>query len=160
MRIELTETERKFLVTSAKFKEEAYQNNRIVQGFLSVDPSRTVRVRINGDKGFLTIKGKSNESGMSRFEWEKEIEPGEAEQLLQLCLPGKIEKIRYLVKRGQHIFEVDEFLAENEGLIVAEIELKTEDENFEIPTWLGKEVTGEKRYYNSQLSMNPYNTWK
>ncbi len=157
--MELKETERKFLVTSTKYKEEAFARSRIVQGFLSTDPSRTVRVRVNGAKGFLTVKGKSNESGMSRFEWEKEIESGDAEQLLELCLPGKIEKIRHLIKRDGHIFEVDEFLNENKGLTVAEIELNAEDENFEIPTWLGREVTGEKHYYNSQLSLHPFNTW-
>lgn len=156
----LIETERKFLVTSHDFKDQAYHKARIVQGFLNTDPERTVRIRINGVKGFITIKGVSNQSGLSRFEWEKEIEIEEAEQLLQLCLPGKIDKIRYLVRSGRHIFEVDEFLSENSGLIVAEIELKTEDEKFEIPTWLGKEVTGEIKYYNSQLSLRPFNTWK
>ncbi len=156
----LIETERKFLVTSRNFNDDAFQSTRIVQDFLSTDPERTVRIRINGDKGFITIKGGSNQSGLSRFEWEKEIEIYEAEQLLQLCLPGKIYKIRYLVRSGKHIFEVDEFLKENLGLIVAEIELKTEDEKFEIPTWVGKEVTGDTRYYNSQLSLHPFNTWK
>lgn len=160
MGIELTETERKFLVTSMDFKTETLDNSRILQGFLSTDPHRTVRVRINGEKGFITIKGGSNESGLSRFEWEKEIEIGEAEQLLNLCLPGKIEKIRHLVRSGSHIFEVDEFLNENQGLIIAEIELNYEDEKFETPAWLGKEVTGEIKYYNSQLSQHPFNTWK
>lgn len=156
---DLTETERKFLVTSSDFKNEAYKKNRIVQGFLSTDPERTVRIRINGEKAFITIKGKSNQSGLTRFEWEKEIRIDEAEELLKLCLPGKIEKIRYLVKVGGHIFEVDEFLNENEGLIIAEIELKTENETYELPSWLGEEVTGQIKYYNSQLSQNPFKSW-
>lgn len=156
----LTETERKFLVSSTDFKQEAYKKNRIVQGFLSTDPNRTVRIRINTDKAFLTIKGRSNSSGMTRFEWEKPIDVDEAEELLKLCLPGKIEKIRHLVKAGSHIYEVDEFLNENEGLIIAEIELKTEGEEFELPSWLGEEVTGQVKYYNSQLSHNPFKNWK
>lgn len=160
MGIDLTETERKFLVRSLDFKNEAYDKSRIVQGFLSTDPHRTVRIRINGEKGFLTIKGGSNESGLTRFEWEKEIKIDEAEHLLKLCLPGKIEKIRHLVKVEGHIYEVDEFLDENLGLIVAEIELRDESEKFTKPSWLGKEVTGETKFYNSQLSINPFNSWK
>lgn len=160
MQSESMETERKFLVNSQEFKNEAYTQTRIVQGFLSTDPDRTVRIRINGQKGFITIKGRSNESGLSRYEWEKEIEVKEAEELMSLCLPGKIEKNRHLVECGRHVFEVDEFLKENNGLIVAEIELKTEEEKFESPSWLGKEVTGDVRYYNSQLSQHPYNTWE
>ena len=160
MGTDLTETERKFLVSSMDFKNEAFDKNRIVQGFLNTDPQRTVRIRINGEKGFLTIKGGSNESGLSRFEWEKEIDIVEAGHLLQLCLPGKIEKIRHLVKVNNHIFEVDEFLNENEGLIIAEIELKNEKEKIPSPAWLGKEVTGEVKYYNSQLSQHPFTNWK
>lgn len=159
MKIELSETERKFLVKSMDFKDEAFQQDRVVQGFLSTDPHKTVRIRIKGEKGFLTIKGGSNEAGLTRFEWEKEIDLDEAEQLLKLCLPGIIEKIRYLVKCGNHIFEVDEFLMDNQGLVVAEIELKEENESFEIPFWLGKEVTGDIKYYNSQLSERPFKTW-
>lgn len=159
MKPEFIETERKFLVKSSSFKEKAFQSNRIVQGFLSTDPHRTVRIRINGKNAYITIKGASDKSGMTRFEWEKEIGVNEAEELLKLCLPGQIEKIRHLVKIGDHIYEVDEFLKENQGLIIAEIELQTEDEEFEVPVWLGKEVTGEIRYYNSQLSQNPFNTW-
>ncbi len=160
MRADLIETERKFLVTSMAFQDIAFKKSRIFQGFLSTDPKRTVRIRINGEKGYVTIKGESNESGVSRFEWEKEIEIGEAGQLLQLCLPGKIEKIRHFVKMGSHIFEVDEFLNENQGLIIAEIELKDENETFVKPSWLGQEVTGHARYYNSQLSLHPFCTWK
>jgi adenylate cyclase len=156
----MIEIERKFLVKSEDFKKEAFTQNRIAQGYLSSVPGRTVRVRIKGDMGFLTIKGASNESGLSRFEWEKEIPVDEATALLKLCEKGVIDKTRFEVKMGQHIFEVDEFYGENEGLIVAEIELKSETENFESPNWLGKEVTNDNRYYNSCLSKNPYKNWR
>ena len=139
--------------------KEAFLENRIAQGYLSSVPGRTVRVRIKGNKGYLTIKGASNESGLSRFEWEKEIPLDEAIELLKLCEEGVIDKTRFEVKIGNHIFEIDEFYGENEGLIMAEIELKSETESFEIPKWLGKEVTDDKRYYNSYLSKNPYKKW-
>jgi adenylate cyclase len=155
----MIEIERKFLVTSEAFKTEAFTQNRIAQGYLSSVPDRTVRVRIKGNKGFLTIKGNSNESGLSRFEWEKEIPVDEAQELLKLCEKGVIDKTRYEVKIGRHIFEVDEFYGENEGLIMAEIELKSETETFEKPDWLGEEVTNDNRYYNSYLSQNPYKSW-
>ena len=144
------EIERKFLV-KGDFKPEAYQSIRITQGYLSSVPERTVRVRIKGEQGFLTIKGKGNHSGISRYEWEKEITLNEAEELLQLCEPGVIDKIRYLVKSGKHTFEVDEFMAE--------IELETENENFTKPAWLDKEVTGDNRYYNAMLTKYPYTKW-
>jgi len=112
-----------------------------------------------GDKGFLTVKGASNDSGTTRFEWETEISPSEATNLIDLCEDGILEKTRFEVPLGNHIYEVDEFLGENKGLVVAEVELKHEDEVFEKPVWLGKEVTGQKRYYNSQLSKNPYKKW-
>jgi len=156
----MTEIERKFLLASQDFKNEASSKVRIVQGYLNSDPERTVRVRIKGEKAFLTIKGKSNESGLSRFEWEKEIPVNEAEALLKLCEPGVIEKIRYKIRAGKHIFEVDEFFGENEGLFLAEVELDSEDEKFRRPDWIGAEVTGSKEYYNSYLSKNPYKTWK
>ncbi|MCF4100547.1 CYTH domain-containing protein [Gillisia sp. M10.2A] len=156
----MIEIERKFLVQSDAFKKEAFQNTRILQGYLNTDKDRSVRIRINGDKAYLTIKGSSSQSGMSRFEWEKEIAVDEAEQLLLLCEPGKIEKVRYLVKAGKFTFEIDEFIGENEGLMLAEIELTSEEDSFEKPEWLGKEVTGDVRYYNSQLSSNPYKNWK
>lgn len=155
----MIEIERKFLVTSEAFKTEACTQNRISQGYLSSVPGRTVRVRIKGNKGFLTIKGASNESGLSRFEWEKEIPVEDAEALLKLCEEGIIDKTRFEVKIGNHIFEVDEFYGENDGLIIAEIELKSETETFEKPNWLGKEVTNDIRYYNSYLSKNPYKKW-
>lgn len=155
----MIEIERKFLVTSDVFKDEAYKSERITQGFLNKDPERTVRIRLKNDKGYLTIKGLSNESGTSRFEWEKEIKKKDAEDLLELCEKGKIDKIRFKVKKGSVVFEVDEFFGDNEGLIVAEVELESEDQSFEKPNWLGKEVTGDKRYYNSELSKNPYKKW-
>lgn len=155
----MIEIERKFLVTSDAFKKEAFTQNRIAQGYLSAVPERTVRVRIKGDKGFLTIKGGSNESGLSRFEWEKEIPVDEATSLLKLCEKGVIDKTRFEVKMENHVFEIDEFHGENEGLVMAEIELESETETFEKPNWLGKEVTNDNRYYNSYLSKNPYKNW-
>lgn len=155
----MEEIERKFLVNSTEFIQESSLQNRIVQGYLNSDPSRTVRVRIKGEKGFLTIKGKGNASGTTRFEWEKEIAVAEAELLLQLCEKGIIDKIRYEIPIGKHTFEVDVFSGENQGLIIAEVELSSENEFFEKPHWLGMEVTGDKRYYNSYLSENPFATW-
>jgi len=155
----MIEIERKFLVTSNVFKTDAFSQNKIAQGYLSSVPERTVRVRIKGDKGFITVKGISSDSGMSRFEWEKEIPVNEAENLLKLCEKGIIDKIRFNVKIGNHTFEVDEFHGENEGLIIAEIELSSENEGFERPNWLGEEVTNDKRYYNSYLSNHPFKNW-
>lgn len=155
----MQEIERKFLVLSDAFKAAATTQNRIVQGYLNSDPERTVRVRIKGNKGFLTIKGKGNASGTTRLEWEKEIPVSDAELLLPLCEKGMIDKIRYEVPVGKHVYEVDVFSGDNDGLIVAEIELNTEEELFEKPGWLGKEVTGEERYYNAFLSNFPYKNW-
>ncbi len=155
----MIEIERKFLVTSEKFKTEATADKRIVQGFLNTHPERTVRVRLKGDSGFLTVKGKSNKVGTSRFEWEKEIPVEEAEALLEICEPGIIEKRRYLIQNGKHLFEVDAFEGLNKGLTIAEIELEHENEAFERPDWLGKEVTGDIKYYNSQLSKKPFSHW-
>ena len=155
----MEEIERKFLVTNTDFISESNSNNRIVQGYLNSDPSRTVRVRIKGEQGFLTIKGKGNASGTTRFEWEKEIDVAEAEALLLLCEKGIIDKIRYEILVGKHTFEVDVFSGENQGLIMAEVELSEENEFFEKPKWLGIEVTGDKRYFNSYLSENPFTTW-
>ncbi|WP_299382613.1 CYTH domain-containing protein [uncultured Lacinutrix sp.] len=155
----MIEIERKFLVQSNAFKSEAFKQTRIVQGFLSTDKKRTVRVRLKGDIGFLTIKGESSKNGLSRFEWEKEIPKTEAESLLKLCKKGMIDKIRYEVKVDKHMFEVDEFFGKNVGLIVAEVELNNETETFTKPQWLGEEVTGDTKYYNSQLSKNPYCKW-
>lgn len=155
----MIEIERKFLVTSTAFLDDYTRCNRIVQGYLSSSSERTVRVRIKGEQGFLTIKGKSNESGLSRYEWEKEIPIEEAEQLLLLCEKGVIDKTRYEVIVGTHLFEVDVFVGDNDGLIIAEVELNSEDETFEKPNWLGEEVTNDIRYYNSYLSKKPYKNW-
>lgn len=153
------EIERKYLVKSNQYKSESQEHHSITQGYLNSNPERTVRIRTRGEKAYLTIKGKSSDSGMSRFEWEKEISISEANELLKLCEPGIIKKTRYLVEFDGHTFEVDEFQDENGGLIIAEIELESEDSDFSIPAWLGEEVTGDKRYYNSFLSKNPYSTW-
>lgn len=153
------EIERKFLV-KGDFKSEAFKSTRITQGYLSSVPERTVRVRVKGDKGFITIKGIGNESGASRFEWEKEIPVDEVGDLLKICEPGVIDKTRYLVKNGDLTFEVDEFYGDNDGLTVAEIELPDEDTQFNRPAWLGEEVTGDVRFYNSMLMKNPYKNWK
>jgi adenylate cyclase len=152
------EIERKFLV-QGDFKPFSKKSTRIVQGYLSSVPERTVRVRIKGEKGFITIKGIGSASGASRYEWEKEIPVAEVKELLQICEPGVIDKTRYLVDAGKHTFEVDEFYGDNQGLIVAEVELSAEDESFEKPEWLGEEVTGDARYYNSMLMKNPYSKW-
>ncbi len=156
----MIEIERKFLVKSDAYKEEATSIKRIVQGFLNTHPNRTVRVRIKGNNGFLTIKGISNEAGTSRFEWEQEIEVSEAEALLKICEETIIEKKRYEIPIGPHMFEVDEFQGENEGLVIAEIELENENDPFERPIWLGEEVTGQLKYYNSLLSKKSYTSWK
>jgi adenylate cyclase len=152
------EIERKFLV-KGDFKGEAFKATRITQGYLSSVPERTVRVRTKGDKGFITIKGIGNKSGASRFEWEKEISVDDVKALLELCEPGIIDKTRYLIKAGEYTYEVDEFYGDNEGLIMAEIELPDENVEFVRPSWLGEEVTGDKRFYNSMLMKNPYKNW-
>ena len=153
------EIERKFLV-KGDFKSEVFKSTRITQGYLSSVPERTVRVRVKGDKGFITIKGIGNETGASRYEWEKEIPVEDVQELLKICEPGVIDKIRYLVKNGEYTFEVDEFYGDNDGLTVAEIELPSKDAAFNKPAWLGEEVTGDVRYYNSMLMKNPYKNWK
>ena len=155
----MVEIERKFLVKGDTYRKEASSKTRIVQGFLNTHPNRTVRIRVKGDLGFITVKGISNGSGTSRFEWEKEIDLNEAEALLQLCEETVIEKNRYEIPLGNYIFEVDEFLGANEGLVVAEIELQDENAVFERPEWLGEEVTGDLKYYNSILSKQPYKSW-
>ena len=152
------EIERKFLV-KGDYKSSTKKETRITQGYLSSVPERTVRVRIKGDKGFITIKGIGNASGASRYEWEKEIPVSEVKELLELCEPGIIDKTRFLVDAGKHTFEVDEFYGDNEGLTVAEVELSDENEDFIKPEWLGEEVTGDAKYFNSMLMKNPYKDW-
>lgn len=152
------EIERKFLVKS-DFKQFAYKKEHIAQGYLSSVPERTVRIRIKGEKGYITIKGIGNQSGMARYEWEKEIALNEAKELIELCESGIIGKTRYYIKNGELTFEVDEFAGLNQGLVMAEIELPNEDTPFTRPEWLGEEVTNDKRYYNSYLSKHPFSTW-
>ena len=144
------------------FKKEAFQATEIKQGYLCGGSGVTVRARVRGDKGYLTIKGKRQAGGIARFEWEKEISADEAQALLALAEGGCIEKTRYLVKNtdGKHTWEVDVFHGDNEGLIVAEIELESVDDTFDRPDWLGREVSDDHRYYNSQLLKNPYKNWK
>lgn len=124
------EIERKFLVKDDSYRAMAYSSSRIKQGYICSMRGRTVRIRIRDGKGYLTIKGPSNASGTSRYEWERELPLEEAEELMRLCEPGMIDKTRYLVKAGDHVFEVDEFYGENQGLVVAEVELKSENEAF------------------------------
>jgi CYTH domain-containing protein len=155
----MVEIERKFLVISDVFIDESFAQKRIVQAYLSSVPERTVRIRIKADKGFITIKGKSNDSGTTRLEWEKEISLPEADSLLSICESGMIDKVRYEVKVGNHVIEVDVFSKENEGLILAEIEIQSENEIFQKPTWLGEEVTNDERFYNAYLSKKPFKTW-
>ena len=154
------EIEKKFLVKNDSFKHESVNEIRITQRYLSSVPERSVRVRVRGDNGIITIKGLGGNSGMSRFEWEKEISVTDANDLFTLCEPGVVDKTRYIVKNGQHVFEIDEFYGENKGLIIAEIELSSEEEFFIRPDWLGDEVTGEVKYFNSMLIKNPYSNWK
>ena len=153
------EIERKFLVLNESYRSEAFRSDRISQGYLWRQNGNAVRVRIRGDKGYLTIKGPSLDGGLSRYEWEKEIPLPEAEELLLLCGDALIDKRRYLVKCGKHVYEVDEFYGDNQGLVVAEIELDDENESFEKPAFLGAEVTGDRKYYNSHLTRFPYKYW-
>lgn len=153
------EIERKFLVRDDSYKQQAFSSSRIQQGYICSGHGRTVRVRRRDRSAFLTIKGPSFDGGLTRYEFEKEITLDEAENLFRLCEPGIIDKTRYLVKNGEHTFEVDEFYGENQGLVVAEVELSSPDEPFEKPDFIGQEVTGDRRYYNSSLRVNPFAKW-
>ena len=153
------EIERKFLVLDDSFKHEAFSKSRIQQGYLCSERGRTVRVRIRDERAYLTIKGPSENGGLSRYEFEREIPLEDARQMMQFCEPGIIDKTRWLVKSGKHTFEVDEFFGDNEGLVVAEVELSYEDEPYKKPHFIGKEVTGDRRYYNSCLCVKPFNKW-
>lgn len=152
------EIERKFLVRG-DYKHLSSSHSRIVQGYICSDRGRTVRVRLRDEKAYLTIKGPSTDNGLSRYEFEKEITKDEGLSLLRLCQPGIIDKIRWLVPIGNHTFEVDEFFGENEGLVVAEVELRSPDDDYPRPAFLGQEVTGDRRYYNSSLRLKPFKTW-
>ena len=154
------EIERKFLVKKGDaYKSAAFSSSHIQQGYIPADGA-TVRIRTRDDKAYLTIKGKSVNGGMTRYEFEKEIGMDEAQHLLQLCKGGVIDKRRYLVKSGNHTFEVDEFYGDNEGLVMAEVELCSEDETYEKPDFIGMEVTGDKRFYNSHLLSYPFAIWR
>ena len=154
------EIERKFLVRKGDaYKHAAFSSSHIRQGYIAADGA-TVRVRTRDDKAYLTIKGKSVNGGITRYEFEKEITPEEALHLLELCKGGVIDKRRYLVKSGEHVFEVDEFYGDNEGLVIAEVELEREDESYEKPDFIGREVTGDRCFYNSHLLRYPFNLWK
>ena len=154
------EIERKFLVKDDSYKQMASSFSHIIQGYICRTTGRTVRVRLRDEKAYLTIKGPSLDGGLSRYEWEHEISGREALELMQICERGVIDKVRYLVPYGGHTFEVDEFFGANEGLVMAEVELDAVDEAFERPPFLGEEVTGDRRYYNSCLTANPYKDWK
>ena len=156
----IVEIERKFLVKNDSFKNETRNKIRITQKYLSSIPERSIRIRIKGNESYITIKGMGSDSGIARFEWEKEISVTDANDLFTLCEPGVIDKTRYFVKKDLHVFEIDEFYGENEGLIIAEIELTSEEESFIRPDWLGDEVTGNVKYYNSMLIKNPFTNWK
>ena len=153
------EIERKFLVCGEDYKQQAFHHSRIKQGYISSRRGATVRVRLRDGQGFLTIKGPSDDKGMSRYEFEKEISAEEAAHLFELCEPGIIDKTRYLVRAGNHTFEVDEFYGDNQGLVMVEVELQSETETFEKPSFIGQEVTGDRRYYNSHLREYPYSQW-
>jgi CYTH domain-containing protein len=155
----MKEIERKFLVENLDFLSEASSSYPIAQGYLNSDPNRSVRIRKTSEGGFITVKGASSQSGMSRFEWEKPLSSKEVDVLLPLCEEGTIVKDRYLVPFMGKVFEVDVFKEANKGLILAEVELEEEDEHFEKPHWLGTEVTSDPRYYNSYLSKNPFSQW-
>ena len=155
------ETERKFLVVG-EFKSLSYNATRIQQGYIASNNGRTVRVRIRGEKGYLTIKGPSGLKGITRYEFDTEIPLDDARELMEICEPGIIDKTRYLVKSpdGRHIWEIDEFYGDNEGLVLAEVELSHESEEFQKPDFIGREVTGDRRFYNSHMRSYPFKLWK
>jgi CYTH domain-containing protein len=153
------EIERKFLVLDDSYKHEAFSSSHIQQGYICSDRGRTVRIRIRDEHAFITIKGPSLDGGLSRYEFEQEIPLDDARKLMTLCEPGVIDKTRWLVRSGEHTFEVDEFHGDNAPLVMAEVELKTRSEEPKMPHFIGKEVTGDRRYYNSQLRRHPYSQW-
>lgn len=153
------EIEHKFLVVG-DYKGKAYNHTHIEQGYFATAPGITMRVRIRDDKGYITIKGPADPKGLARSEFEYEIPIDDAKEMMKLCRPGRIDKVRWLVKNGKHTVEVDEFFGENEGLVIAEIELHYENEPFDKPDFLGEDVTADKRYRNSYLTIHPYKTWK
>lgn len=155
----MLEIERKFAVKSTNFLANAKESYKITQGYLNTDKNRTVRVRIKGNNGFITVKGISSADGLSRFEWEKEINIKDAEALLLLCEDFVIDKTRYIIPFDAVVFEVDVFEGANKGLVVAEVELESTEQQFEKPEWLGEELTGDERFYNAYLSNVPFSSW-
>ena len=153
------EIERKFLVLDDSYKNLATSSSHIKQGYIYSGKGKTIRVRIRDERGYLTIKGPSDKAGLCRYEWEKEVDLHDAEELMRLCEPGIIDKTRYIIPSGKHTFEVDEFFGENQGLVMAEVELVSEEEPFEKPPFIGEEVTGDRRYYNGHLRTYPYKLW-
>ncbi|MEM6793460.1 MAG: CYTH domain-containing protein [Acidobacteriota bacterium] len=153
------EIERKFLVSSDAWRAGAEPGTRLRQGYLSTDPDRNVRVRIKGEKALLTVKGRLGEGTVSRLEYEYEIPMADAEAMLGLCLASPIDKTRYEIPHGGHLFELDEFHGRNAGLLIAEIELESESAHFEKPPWLGREVSDDPRYLNANLVESPFDTW-
>ena len=154
------EIERKFLVKGNDYRNEAYKYYDMVQGYIAHENGRSVRIRITNTESLITIKGPTDAKGMSRYEWNHTIDKRDAVELMELCQGSKIEKRRYLVHSGPHVFEIDEFHGENEGLVIAEVELTSENEVFQKPDFIGDEVTGDKRYYNAHLTRDPYKNWK
>lgn len=154
------EIERKFLVLNDSYKQESFSHSHIQQGYICSERGRTVRIRIRDKRAYITIKGPSDEKGLARYEFEQEIPFEDGQKLMELCEPGIIDKVRWLVKSGQHTFEVDEFFGENKGLVMAEVELSSVDERVKLPDFIGKEVTGDRRYYNSHLRKHPFKEWK
>ena len=153
------EIERTFLVLDDSFKHEAFSKSHITQGYLCSERGKTIRIRIRDERAYITIKGPSADGGLSRYEFEQEIPLDDARHMLTLCEPGLIEKTRWLVKSGEHTFEVDEFEGDNEGLVIAEVEMQSVDDVPVKPHFIGKDVTGDRRYYNSQLRRNPFKQW-
>ncbi|MDR2823785.1 MAG: CYTH domain-containing protein [Prevotellaceae bacterium] len=153
------EIERKFLLNNDDYKSFIIKSLPIIQGYISAEKGRSVRVRRKGDKAYLTIKGAANKNGISRFEWECEISVEDADELFCLCQYGIINKTRHIVPSGKHVIEIDEFHGDNAGLVMAEIELESENEQYEKPAWLGREVTGDFHYYNSYLAKMPFKMW-
>lgn len=155
----MIEIERKFLVKSDEYRSDAFKVQLLSQAYLNNNPEKSVRVRIVDNEGFITIKGPSYDGGLSRFEWEKKISIDEAVELMKLCGDQLILKKRYFVKHNKIILEVDEFLNNNKGLVVAEVELKTASQKIVLPDWIAEEVTGVNKYYNLSLVNNPFNSW-
>jgi CYTH domain-containing protein len=154
------EIEHKFLVLDDSYKREAYHSYHIRQGYLTSGGGRSVRIRTRDGEAFITVKGPSMDGGLSRYEFEQPVPLDDARYMLDhLCEPGIIDKTRWLVRCGEHTWEVDEFHGDNEGLVVAEVELRAADEHFDLPPFIGRRVTGERRYYNSQLRRQPFKSW-